>query len=191
MATYHIDSIQDWGAFSYEEREYCLGHLKAHEVKFIGNDETEYVFIVTYGLHCFTKDDTDHNIPVKISDGRHEQRVCLERYESSKSIRLIIETLDHEGVKIFQTTTEKYFTISRLNNLTGEIEPYKVCMAFFKENRLLRIHVTSAYFAREGEGSPSHPPTKKKGASVFKIAKDVKRSPKRKNAGPKEARNRH
>lgn len=164
-----------------------MGHLKAHEVEFIGDDGTRYAFVVTYGMHCFTKDGTEYNIPVIITDGREKQAVCLERYECSKSIRRIIESLDE--VRIFQTSGERFFTMDVLNNLTGEVEPYKVCLAFYKENRLLRIHVTSAFFARTGEGSPEQP-VEKKGFTVFKIAKDVRRSPKKRSAGPKETRNR-
>lgn len=189
LAKYHIDSIQEWESFSHKGDEYCLGHLKAHEVEFVGKDGTSYKFIVTYGLHCFTKNETAHNIPVLISDGREQQYVCLERYESSKKIRQVIESLDQPRVKIYQTFGEKFFTMHLLNNLTGELEPYKICVAFFRENRKLRLHVTSAFFAREGEGSPSKPITRN-GFSVFKIAKDIVSRPKNKSAGPKEARNR-
>lgn len=52
---------------------------------------------------------------------------------------------------------------------------------------LLRIHVTSAYFARTGEGSPDTP-INKKGLSVFKVAMDTQRKPK--GQCPKEVRNR-
>ncbi|WP_412461142.1 hypothetical protein ACK2SD_01130 [Pseudomonas sp. SC11] len=44
-----------------------------------------------------------------------------------------------------------------LNSATGLLDPYKVCSAFFREHRMLRIHVTDAYFARTGEGSPDTP----------------------------------
>lgn len=189
MAKYHIDSIQEWESFKHEETTYCLGHLNAHEVTFFGKDGTKYQFVVTYGLHCFTKNDTGHNIPILISDGREEQLVCLERYEYSKRIRRLIENFGEQGILIYQTATEKFFTISMLNNLTDQLEAYKVCIAVFKENGKLRIHVTSAYFARVGEGSPNTP-VRKKGFSVFKIAKDTIKAPRRKNAGPKEARNR-
>lgn len=190
MAKYHIDSIDDWGSFSFEDKVFCLGHLKAHEAHFIGADGTKHRFIVSYGLHCFTKDGTEHNIPVVVSDGRETLPVCLERYEASKSIRRIIEELSEPSIRVYQTSQEKYFIINRLNNLTGEMEAYKVCLAFYKENRFMRIHVTSAFFARTGEGSPDEPVTKK-GETIFKVAKDLARRDKRKSAGPKEVRNRH
>ena len=190
MAKYQINSIDCWGSFSFENNSFCLSHLNAHEVLFIGNDGTEYRFIVSYGLHCFTKEGTDHNIPVDISDGRETLPVCLERYEASKNIRKIIENLDAPSLRLYEVTHEKHFTISSLNNITGEVEAYKVCLSFYKENRLLRIHVISAYFARTGEGRPAQP-VRRKGETLFKVAKDLMRKAKRTSAGPKEVRNRH
>lgn len=190
MGKAHVDSIQEWGSFTHEGETYCLGHLRSHELKFVGQDSTEYLFTVTYGLHCFTKDGTDHNIDVCFCDGRHSQNICLERYECSKHLRRILEGLGRPDVKLFRTNEQKYFTVELLNNLTGEAERYKVCVAFFKENRLMRIHVTSAFFVRTGEGSLEKP-IDRKGFSLFKLAKDLKKRPRRDSGSPKEARNRH
>lgn len=68
--------------------------------------------------------------------------------------------------------------MSVLNNATGLLEQYNVCLAFYRERRLLRIHVTSAYAVRTGEGS-LNTPINKKGFSVFKVARDSQRKPKR------------
>lgn len=184
MTKFHVDSIQEWASFEHGSTTYSLGHLSSHKVVFVGAKET-YEFVVTYGLHCFTKDDSGHNIPLKYEDGRHSQTVCMERYEASKQLRGIIENLD--AATIYHTEGERFFTMDVLNSATGALEPYKVCLAFFREHRLLRIHVTSAYFARTGEGAPGNP-INKRGLSVFKVAMDTQKKPK--GQCPKEVRNR-
>jgi hypothetical protein len=187
LAKYHIDSIQQWDDFYYQGKNYDMGHLNAHEVVFKGKKD-DFKFIVTYGLHCFAKDNEPTSIPYLIKDGREEKNVDLERYEASKSLRSFINTLSKEDIKIYQTTEEKFFTLRVLNNSTGEEETYKICIAIYKENRKLRIHVISAFFARRGEGSPSLPVTKA-GYSIFKLAIDIRKKD-GKNNGPKEAHNR-
>ncbi|MFA0921485.1 hypothetical protein ALP73_01080 [Pseudomonas coronafaciens pv. garcae] len=184
MAKFHVDSIQEWQPFEHDGVKYDLGHLSSHLVIFKA-DKKDYEFVVTYGLHCFTKDDTGTNIPYWYEDGRHGQMVCLERYEASKQLMGIIEKLD--AATIYHTEGERFFTMRVLNSATGLLEPYKVCLAFYREHRLLRIHVTSAYFARTGEGS-ADTPISKKGFSIFKVAMDTQKKPK--GQCPKEVRNR-
>ncbi len=54
--------------------------------------------------------------------------------------------------------------------MTNQRERCKICLCIFKENRLLRIHVTTAFFDREAKKlSP-------KGFSIFKIAMDTKKN---------------
>lgn len=179
---YHIDSIQKWDCFTHSGSHYSLKHLSAHEVVFQGKKKN-FRFVVTYGLHVFAKDDEAHTIEHQYEDGREARLVNLERYEASKSIRGIIEKLGLRGSSIYQTAAKKYFIVDKLNNRTGKIEPYKICFALYRENRLLRIHVTSAYFLRKGD-EPSN-----KGTSIYKLAMDVEKSP-RNSPIPKEAQNR-
>lgn len=186
MPVFHVDSIQHWEPFEHEGISYDLGHLDCHEVAF--QKEAEPIrFVVTYGLHCFAKDGTGHNIPLTYADGRERKTICLERYEASKQLRGIIGKLG-AGAWIYLTQGESFFTLEVLNSASGVVEPLKVCMAIFREHRVLRIHVTSAFFARTGEGS-SGVPVKKKGFSIFKIAIDTLKKPK--GQCPKEVRNRH
>jgi len=185
VAKYHIDCIQNWEPFVHEGTSYSLSHLDAHEITFKGHT-TDFKFVVSYGLHCFAKEDTDYNIPVFYKDGRESKRICMERYEASKQIRQIIENLP--TMMIYQTTTEKYFTLHMMNSATNQVEPYKICVAFFKEKRLLRMHILSAFFARIGPGSPGVV-IPNKPVSVFKIATDTMKKPR--NSGmPKEVNNR-
>lgn len=109
----------------------------------------------------------------------------LERYEASKQLRGILEKL--AGATVYLVQGETFFTLNVMNNASGEVEPFKICMAIFRENRKLRIHVTSAFFARLGEGSPGVP-IKRKGFSIFKVAADTRA--KRDGQFPKEVRNR-
>lgn len=162
-----------------------MTHLACHEVVFAA-DRQDYRFVVTYGLHCFTKDHSEHNIPYLYPDGRHARAVCLERYEASKNLKSILQKLP--AARIYHTDGDRFFTMEVLNSTTGQLEPYKICLAFFREHRALRIHVTSAYFARTGEGSVGVP-INKKGFSLYKVALDTQRKPK--GQYPKEVRNRY
>ena len=57
-----------------------------------------------------------------------------------------------------------------------------------KENRLMRIHVLSAFFARTGPGAPGEP-IPQKPVSLFKVAVDTAKKP-RNSGRPKEVNNR-
>lgn len=180
MAKFHIQARLEWEGFEYKNKSYSLDHLKAHEVVYQGNKDT-YKFVVTYGLHCFAKDGQPTSIPVNYSDGRESRQVDLERYHASFNLRRIIDHL-HEGKLMYETAQEKYFNIDMVNSNTGKVEPYKVCFHFFKENRLMRMHVTSAFFDRTGKALAQ------RSYSIFKIAKDTKARPRYKGV-PKEAQN--
>ena len=185
LAKYHIDSIQEWEGFSYEGTFNRLDHLNVMALTYEGKKDS-YDFVVTYGLHCFAKDNTEFSIPIVYADGRESKQVDMERYNASKNLPGIISNLiDHS---IYQTTENKFFMLDLYNSAKNITEPYKVALAFFKENRLMRIHVTSAFFAREGEGSVGEPVLKKPN-SIFKISLDLKGKP-RNSGKPKEANNR-
>lgn len=187
MPAFHVDSIQHWRPFKHDVVSYDLGHLDSHEVFFKKEEGKEAIrFVVTYGLHCFTKDDTEQGIPLKYADGRESRFICMERYEASKQLRGMLEKL--AGATVYLTQGESFFTLDVMNNESGNVEPFKICMAIFRENRVLRIHVTSAFFARLGEGSPGVP-IKKKGFSIFKVAVDTQKKPN--GQFPKEIRNRY
>jgi len=185
VAKYQIDSIQSWESFEYNGVVYPLSHLNAHELVYKG-EKQDYKFIVTYGLHCFAKDETPYNIPLTYEDGREQLTICMERYEASKQIHQILVNLP--AMELFQTTAEKFFTLNMMNSATQQLEKYKVCIAFYKEKRLLRMHILSAFFARTGPGSPGEP-IPNKSVSLFKIALDTSSKP-RGSSYPKEANNR-
>ena len=185
MTKYQIDSIQNWPPFEHGGTQFSLSHLNVHEITFEGLKHS-YTFVVTYGLHCFAKDDTSYNIPLIYEDGREKIRVCMERYEASKQIKNILQKLP--TMALYHTAAEKFFTLDMMNSATGQVEPYKICVAFYKEKRLLRMHILSAFFARTGPGALGVA-IPNKSVSIFKIALDTAASP-RHAMGPKEARNR-
>ncbi|EPF0317359.1 hypothetical protein ACSN7O_004788 [Enterobacter chuandaensis] len=185
VAKYHIESVQEWAPFTHNGQSYSLSHLNAHEITYKGKTQ-DFKFVVTYGMHCFTKDGTSYNIPFKYQDARESISVCLERYEASKQLQHILPNLP--SLMLYQTTEEKYFTLQMMNSATNQLEPYKICVAFFKENRLMRIHVLSAFFARTGPGAPGEP-IPQKPVSLFKVAVDTAKKP-RNSGRPKEVNNR-
>ncbi|WP_041394022.1 hypothetical protein [Photobacterium profundum] len=178
MKKYHIKARQHWEDFSYQGKNYSLSHFEVHEVTFKGNKDT-HKFVVTYGLHCFAKNGQENSINLCYSDEFETREIDLERYFASKQIRHCVETLDKQKL-LYETTKEKYFTFESVNSLSGYPEKYKVCLCIFKENRLLRIHVTSAFFDRENKPVPN------KHYTIFKLAMDAKRRPRGKVI-PKEA----
>lgn len=178
MRKYHIQARQEWKSFDYNQTVFCLKHLNAHEVQFIGKKQ-KFNFVVTYDLHCFAKNDQEYSINLMYSNGVEERQIDLERYHLSKYLRHIIENLDKQKL-LYETKKRKYFTFEHVNDLSGKIEKCKVCLCIFKENRLLRIHVTSAFFDR------SEKTVYQKGVSFFKIALDTFREPRNRGI-PKEA----
>lgn len=178
LKRYHIQAKQHWDAFTYNNKQYCLTHLSAHEVIFKGHKK-DYKFVVTYGLHCFAKDNQKHSINYKYSDSFESRQVDLERYHLSKSLKSFIEKLDSQKL-LFETAKEKYFTIEHTNDLSGINERCKVCVCIFKENRLLRLHVTTAFFDRVQKE------VTQKGVSIFKVIIDTERK-RRGSPIPKEA----
>jgi hypothetical protein len=174
---FHIQAKKVWEPFSINGVEYDLAHLTAHEVTYKGKNDN-YTFVVTYGLHCFTKDDVEHSILETYTDGREARQINLERYEASKRLRAIVE--DFASKKFYQTTTEKFFTFEALNTLSNTVEQYKICFCIFKENRLSRLHITTAFF-------DNRPVQQTQQYSIFKIAMDARKRPKNRTL-PIEAR---
>ncbi|MFJ3467093.1 hypothetical protein [Pseudomonas sp. NPDC090201] len=132
MAKFHVDAIQHWESFEHAGTSYDLGHLDCHEVllrKEAGKDPIR--FVVTYGLHCFTKDDTEQNIPLKYADGRESRLVCIERYETSRQLRSALEKL--AGATVYLTQDESFFTMDVMNNASGEVEPSRSAWLFFEK----------------------------------------------------------
>jgi hypothetical protein len=180
LSKYHIEAKSFWEPFYIDETKYSLDHLNAHEVTYKANTGA-FTFIVTYSLHCFAKDDEIHSIDTKYSDGKETRQISLERYKASRYSKSIIENFGSNNQKFYETNKEKFFTIQMLNNLSNEVQSYKICFCTFKENRLLRMHITTAFF------DTTNRVYNHARYSIFKIAMDATRRPKNK-ALPIEAR---
>jgi len=176
---YQIEAKQEWESFEYNGSEYELCHLNVHEIEVITNNGVEKI-VVTYGLHCFTKNDTEYTINVPYTDNRNETRnIDLERYELSKKMRNYINNI--KDYKFKHNIDEKYFMFNVENNFSGAEEEVKVIISTFKEKRLLRIHVITCFFNRFKTLESN-----KKFVTIYKIIKDMKKSPRNKKI-PKEA----
>jgi hypothetical protein len=173
LGKYHIEAKFSWESFYIDQIEYSLSHLTGHEVTYKGEKDS-FVFVLTYSLHCFTKDNDTHSVSSTYSDGKETRQINLERYEASKKLRSFVENFDNNNQRFYETATEKFFTIEMLNSFNNVVEPYKICFCTFKENRLLRLHITSAFFDRTSRAY------NQKQYSIFKIAMDARKRPKNK-----------
>ncbi len=180
LSKYHIEAKSFWEPFYIDNTKYILDHLNVHEITYKGNKDN-FTFVVTYSLHCFAKDDDIQSIDTKYSDGKETRQISLERYEASKYLRSIIENFGNKNQKFYETDKEKFFTIQMINNLSNETQPYKICFCTFKENRLLRMHITTAFF------DITNRIYNQARYSIFKIAMDATKRPKNR-ALPIEAR---
>lgn len=188
MPIYHIAAQQSWPPFSYQGKEYSLQHLDAHKITFRG-DKHEFSFVVTYGLHCFAKDEKQEgegmDAALEYFDGRESRPFSFERYELSKQLPYFISNMDGKTIKEIGGGREKYRIVEILNKETNETAEYKIGFCCFKENRLLRIHVTTAFLEkREGLVEGKH-----KNTSIFNIGVTLNKKPKRELGVPKEAQN--
>ena len=185
---FHIQATQKWESQKYGNITFDMSHLNAHELT-IRSNKMDYKLIVTYGLHCFTKNDSLFSLPIYIKDSSGDTReLDLERYSASKELKNILSSEDiWDKLRFYKSDEKRYFTIYKMNNITGKIEPYKICVTLFKENRLLRLHVLTAYFLREGFGSEDNPlPKNMRSFTIFKLLSDLRKSPKYNSSGAKE-----
>jgi hypothetical protein len=114
-----------------------------------------YRFIVTYGLHCFTKDSDDLSSEelqsLNYKAPRESRAFNLERYEFSKYLPKIIASLAERSTLVCHAGYGK-FAIVRVVDSRGNEVDYFVVFTVFKEEKKLRLHVQSAYLKYEGVG---------------------------------------
>ncbi len=185
MAKFHIEAQQEWPDFEHQETTYSLQHLKAHKVTFKG-EKRDLDFVVTYGLHCFAKDEEGiDSAALEYFDGRESRPFSFERYELSKQLPDLISELDKKQITEIGGGGEKYRIVEILNPETKEVSEYKIGFCCFRENRLLRLHVTTAFIEkREKPGVGKHATT-----SIFRIGNQLMASKRNAFGIPKEAKN--
>jgi hypothetical protein len=168
-----VQEVTAWKDFLLDEQTYDLSHLNAHRVEYLDtrNPETPttYRFIVTYGLHCFTKGSEElspEDVQRLMYKGPRESREFnFERYELSKQLPSIIKSLGEKETFVGHAGYGKYATVKILNAEGCEVE-YFVPFSVFRESKKLRLHVRSAYLLDEGLG-------KVQKVGFFAIAKNL------------------
>ncbi|MEG4402791.1 hypothetical protein, partial [Microcoleus sp. N9_A4] len=96
-----VQEVTSWENFIFNGEIYDLSHLNARWVEYLDKRDEKnistYKFIVTYGLHCFTKDSDDissKESQVLIYNGPRESRTFnFERYQLSTQLPSIVESL--------------------------------------------------------------------------------------------------
>jgi hypothetical protein len=168
-----VKEVISWKNFILEDELYDLSHLNAHWVEYLDKRDEEkpitYKFIVTYGLHCFTKNLDE--LPIEESQllmysaPRELRPFNFERYKLSKQLPGIIKALGEKETLVCHAGYGKFATVKVLDSNGIEVD-YFVAFAVFKESKRLRLHVQSAYPKYEGIG-------KVRKVGFFVIAKNL------------------
>jgi len=153
--------VKKWRDFTFNSTVYDLSHLNAHQVEYFDDRDKDnpitYTFTVTYSFHCFTKESeseyhSTEELKQLIYDAPAESRPFnFERYELSKHLPSIIKSLSDKQTFVGHAGYNSYATV-KLLNLKGIEVDYLVIFKVFRENKKLRLHVTSAYPVYEGKG---------------------------------------
>ena len=176
-----VNEVIAWKNFILNGDIYDLSHLNAHWVEYLDQrgdkNQITYKFIVTYGLHCFTKDSdnfsSEESQLLMYSAPRESRQFNFERYQLSKQLPSIIKSLGDKETLVCHAGYGKFATVKILDSNGREVD-YYVVFAVFTEVKKLRLHVQSAYPKYEGIG-------KVKKVGFFVIAKkllDNKKLPK-------------
>lgn len=132
-----------WNAFELDGQVYDLSHLDGFAYDLIvlaqeGKPERAYRLNVTFSIHCFTRGAKAGEAipaPLAYSDSRETRIFDVDRYEQSKRLRAIVETLgerkchhdahgnyyvfeveDEQGVKHYYSV---FFTVSKAGKKAG------------------------------------------------------------------------
>ncbi|PZV25373.1 MAG: heat-shock protein [Snowella sp.] len=160
-----------WKRFVFNEQVYDLSHLDAHWVEYQDNREgreaNSYKFKVTYGSHCFTKEDpnlSEAESSLWIYKAPKEDRhFNIARYNLSKQLPSIIRSLGETDTLVFFAGYGNFATV-KVIDFEGVKTDYFVVFRVFRENRAFRLHVESAYPRERG---------KVKKVSFFAIASNL------------------
>ncbi len=168
-----VKEVKCWRNFILNDEVYDLSHLNANWVEYLDKRDEEkpitYKFIVTYGLHCFTKDSDDlskEESQLLMYNGPRESRPFnFERYELSKQLPNIIKSLGEKETLVCHAGYGNFATVKVLDSNGIEVD-YFVVFTAFRETKKLRLHITSAYPKYDGIG-------KVKKVGFFVIAKNL------------------
>ncbi|MFM2303926.1 MAG: heat shock protein [Cyanobacteriota bacterium] len=148
-----------WRSFTIEDDVYDLAHLHAHHAEYLddrnANNPITYKFIVTYGLHCLTKEldglSEEESQSLLYYSPRESRHFNTERYYLSKELPNIVLSLSQKTTLVCHAGYRKFASVKVLDSNGIEVE-YFVVFTVFKESKKLRLHVQSAYLVYEGIG---------------------------------------
>ena len=151
-----VEEVLSWRSFSLDDQVYDLSHLNAHFVEYTDeeNQGNKIKFIVTYGLHCFTKDSkgfSNEELSLyRYSSPKETRAFDSERYELSKHLPKIIESIGSKSTLVCHAAHGKYAIIRGID-LRGNAVDYFVVFKLFRETKRFRLHVISAYPCKKGK----------------------------------------
>ncbi len=148
----NVKEITCWRNFTLEGKVYDLSHLNASWIEYVdqrnADNQIIYKFIVTYGLHCFTKDvqgiSREEYQLLMYHAPKESRPFNFERYEFSKQLPTIIKSLASKETLVCHAGHGKYAVVKLLNSKGCEVS-YFVVFAAFRESKRLRLHIQSAY----------------------------------------------
>jgi hypothetical protein len=154
-----VNEVKHWTSFTLDGNIYDLSHLNAQCIEYLDKRDAEkpitYSFIVTYGLHCFTKDvegiSREESQRLMYNAPRESRPFNFERYELSKQLPSIVESLGNKETLVCHAGYGKYAVVRLLNSNGCEVD-YFVPFVVFRESKKLRLHAQSAYPIHEGLG---------------------------------------
>lgn len=147
-----VQEVTSWKNFIFNGEIYDLSHLNARWVEYLDKRDEKnistYKFIVTYDLHCFTKDSDDissEESQVLIYNGPRESRTFnFERYQLSTQLPSIVESLGENETLVCHAGYRK-FAIIKIVDSNGIEVNYFIAFSAFRESKKLRLHIHSAY----------------------------------------------
>jgi len=168
-----VREVTQWRNFILDGMVYDLSHLDAQWVEYLDTRNPDkpmtYRFIVTYGLHCFTKEvegmSREESQRLMYNAPRESRPFNFERYELSKNLPNIIKSLGNKETLVCHAGYNDYAVVKVLNSNGCEVD-YFVPFAVFRESKKLRLHIKSAYPKYEGLG-------KIQKVNFFAIAKNL------------------
>ncbi len=168
-----VKEVISWKNFILDGEIYDLSHLNADWVEYLDKRDEKniitYKFIVTYGLHCFTKDSDDissEESQLLMYNGPRESRPFnFDRYQLSKQLPSIVKSLGEKETLVCHAGYGKFAIVKVVDSNGIEVE-YFVAFAAFRESKRPRLHIHSAYPIYEGIG-------KVKKVGFFVIAKNL------------------
>jgi hypothetical protein len=151
----------NWVAFEHDGKIYDLDHLASYEKKFEraakdGKPATVFTVDVTFSLHCFAREvpaSESYDKALEYSDARETRLFDFGRYEQSKRLPVIIETLAER--KCLQTGHSNFLTIDYFNE-DGNKTEYDIFFAVTKSSRRgrLNLFIQSAYIRNDPKNRP-------------------------------------